>query len=113
MILAATNPTSKPAAVSLIPTRDGFTVVTTAGPIGHILGSAHDKDVEASAYLAPVNGNGRELVGTFGDIGAAVQFITETAAHEAWQQAHAEKRHALGYDEIVSDDSALDILGLL
>lgn len=30
-----------------------------------------------------------------------------------WQQAHAEKRRVLGYDKPVSDDEALEILGLL
>jgi hypothetical protein len=32
---------------------------------------------------------------------------------EAWQEAQAERRRKLGYDEPVSDDEALDVLGLL
>lgn len=32
---------------------------------------------------------------------------------EAWQKAQAERRAKLGYDEPVSDDEALDVLGLL
>ncbi len=68
------------------------------------LGSTTDQ-----SFAAEIERSSKMIVATE----SLTQPEREQREWEAWQKAQAERRAKLGYDEPVSDDEALDVLGLL